>query len=522
MSEIKPPKVFISYAWEKDTKIWVHKFASLLRSHGVDTILDQWHVIPGDLLPEFMEKSVRESDFVLIICTPAYKRKSESEHPSGVVYEKGVITGELFVKRNQRKFIPVLQKGEWEDAAPSWVLGKTYVDLHGDANSENNYRDLLKTLYGKKEPPPLLGSPPDFIKPQKYRKKAIEPVPSSTSFSSKKTYLSQHNRNSKSIFVVISLVLVTIFGLSSLFAPSKNIPEIVITQTKEVTPKPTEIIEIVSSATYTASPLPSKTSQPTLTPTPTPLPTEITDNFGVKMELIPEGEFIIGSNEPNSFPLGTVFLESFYIDKYETTNSEYEFCVNDGVCQVPVRDNLTDCSFVRNPSCRVHDNYIGIVPDTVCWYTECSSSGTMYYGNNLYSEYPVANITFSMAKEYCSWRGAHLPTEQEWEKAARGIDGRKYPWGNTVINCELANYAFCVETTSAVGSYEKGKSIFNVYDMSGNVWEWIENEISDVYIARGGGFPYSGAFQTSYYQKTIPPDTEAYNIGFRCARDATP
>ncbi len=162
MTKSKQPKVFISYAWEEDTKIWVHDFATRLRSDGVDTILDQWHVIPGDSLPEFMEKSVSESDFVLVICTPAYKRKSESEHPSGVVYEKGVITGELFVKRNQRKFIPILQKGKWRDSAPSWGLAKTYIDLSDNPYSENNYIDLLRTIYKKRETAPPLGTPPNF------------------------------------------------------------------------------------------------------------------------------------------------------------------------------------------------------------------------------------------------------------------------------------------------------------------------------------------------------------------------
>ena len=112
MAETKLPKVFISYAWEDDTKAWVRELATRLRFNGVETLLDQWDVVPGDSLPEFMESSVSVSDFVLIVCTPAYKSKSDSSDPSGVGYEKGVITGELFVKRNQRNLSQFCEKGD--------------------------------------------------------------------------------------------------------------------------------------------------------------------------------------------------------------------------------------------------------------------------------------------------------------------------------------------------------------------------------------------------------------------------
>jgi hypothetical protein len=124
----------------------VRELATRLRLDGVGIILDQWDVAPGDSLPEFMESSVSASNFVLVVCTPAYKKKSGSSDPSGVGYEKGVITGELFVKRNQRKFIPVLRKGEWLESAPSWVLGKNYIDLRADPYYEDNYQDLPSHL----------------------------------------------------------------------------------------------------------------------------------------------------------------------------------------------------------------------------------------------------------------------------------------------------------------------------------------------------------------------------------------
>ena len=99
------PSAFISYSWEDEKhKEWVKKFAEQLRKDGVDAILDQWHLDLGDQLPDFMEKSIRDNDFVLIICTPKYKEKSDMR-AGGVGYEGDIITAEVFTNRNHKKFI---------------------------------------------------------------------------------------------------------------------------------------------------------------------------------------------------------------------------------------------------------------------------------------------------------------------------------------------------------------------------------------------------------------------------------
>jgi hypothetical protein len=157
----KVPKVFISYAWESDINKWVADFATRLRNEGVAAVLDQWETNLGDPLPQFMEKAVRESDFVLLICTPRYREKSDSRK-GGVGYEGHIITAEIFTKSNDRKFIPVLRKGDGDSAIPSWAQGKRYIDLSGNPYKEENYRELLITLLGKKPHPPPVGLPPDF------------------------------------------------------------------------------------------------------------------------------------------------------------------------------------------------------------------------------------------------------------------------------------------------------------------------------------------------------------------------
>lgn len=142
------PSAFVSYSWDTaEHRQWVLDLATRLRGDGVETILDQWHLIPGDQLPAFMEKAVRESDHVLIVCTPRYKERSDRRE-GGVGYEGDIITGEVFTTRNERKFIPILRLGEWTDSAPTWLTGKYYIGLRGAPYNENQYRDLVTTLLG--------------------------------------------------------------------------------------------------------------------------------------------------------------------------------------------------------------------------------------------------------------------------------------------------------------------------------------------------------------------------------------
>ncbi|AYL98885.1 toll/interleukin-1 receptor domain-containing protein [Mucilaginibacter celer] len=158
-----PPKCFISYAWDRPAhQGWIKQFASQLRNDGVETILDQWHAVPGTQLPEFMEQAVRDSDFVLIICTPKYKLKSDTR-TGGVGYEGDIITGEIFVKRALDKFIPVLRDGAWLDASPSFLLGKYYIDLVDGSNYQANYENLLRTLFNTREIAPPIGTPPASV-----------------------------------------------------------------------------------------------------------------------------------------------------------------------------------------------------------------------------------------------------------------------------------------------------------------------------------------------------------------------
>lgn len=173
---------FVSYSWDSDEhKAWVAQIATKLRNDGVNVILDQWHLVPGDQLPVFMERAVRESNYVLIICTTKYKERSDNRS-GGVGYEGDIISGEVLTQGNQRKFIPILRQRPWATVAPSWLTGKYYIDLSDNPYSDSQYHDLVTTLLGIRSSPPPIGSPNINGETPQVPVNAIKPHASEPSF----------------------------------------------------------------------------------------------------------------------------------------------------------------------------------------------------------------------------------------------------------------------------------------------------------------------------------------------------
>lgn len=139
-------QVFISYSHEEQAhQDWVLHFAERLRADGFEVITDQSHLQPGDRMPHFMEQAIRDNTYVLMICTPTYKKKSDNRE-GGVGYEEDIITAELLSKGNNRKFIPILRKGNWESSLPTCLGGKYGIDLRGKPYSIDEYHTLVRTL----------------------------------------------------------------------------------------------------------------------------------------------------------------------------------------------------------------------------------------------------------------------------------------------------------------------------------------------------------------------------------------
>lgn len=239
------------------------------------------------------------------------------------------------------------------------------------------------------------------------------------------------------------LGLLAIFGIYWFMNKNATVAE---TPTQAVAAS--EVAAIATETPATEPAIIAATLSPTETPAPveTSAPAEIKDNRNVTMVLIAGGEFTMGSDESGEVeakPAHTVNVDSFYIDKYEVTNEQYDACVYAVECRQPLR--------------------LG------------SATRDIYYQNPVYANYPVIYLDWKMANAYCTWRGARLPTEAEWEKAARGTESLAYPWGNQKADCSYANISGCLGDTTPVDQYEIGQSIYGVFGMSGNVWEWTSS-----------------------------------------------
>ncbi len=255
------------------------------------------------------------------------------------------------------------------------------------------------------------------------------------------------------------------------------------------------------------SPIPSSI----LTRNPSPQSEGIISDLGLApMVLVPTGEFMMGARQDDTMAakdertVHAVHLDAFHIDQYEVTTARYARFLHETKRQTP--------------------KY---------W----SDQIPQRYGNK-----PVIGVDWNDANGYCVWAGRRLPTEAEWEKAARGTDQRLYPWGNEEPSQQRANFDHCCdfniyEVLTDVGSFEGGKSPYDVYDMAGSVWEWVADWYDGDYydkspernptgpssgekrVLRGGAWDSTQAYVRSADRLKLSPTFRHDNIGFRCARD---
>jgi hypothetical protein len=162
-SKGRPPRAFLSYAWESRSHTnWVISLAERLQGKsGVEIILDQWKLIPGRDRLVFMEQGIEESDFVIVVCTPAYAERANSRE-GGVGYESMVITSAVASRFQNHKFIPVLRSGGWHSSVPVYLRSIEGVDLQGDPYSEVEYEKLVRAIHNDWTQPPPLGPKPAF------------------------------------------------------------------------------------------------------------------------------------------------------------------------------------------------------------------------------------------------------------------------------------------------------------------------------------------------------------------------
>ena len=288
------------------------------------------------------------------------------------------------------------------------------------------------------------------------------------------------------------------------------------------------LLSKIAAAGATLVTLPAPTASPATAPSPlpsseyrpVPLEAALGDTWqrpsdGMVMVYVPAGDFEMGSMDgrPDEQPVHTVALDAFWMDRTEVTNAQYAQCVAAGACAPPSDDR--------------------------------SYGRSSYYGDADFANYPVVYVDWFQATAYCMWAGGQLPSEAQWEYAARGPEGYVFPWGNAFDGAHL-NY--CDDScpfdwadragqdgsadTAPVASYPAGASWCGALDMAGNVWEWV----ADWYgkypsgrqvnptgpssgaqrVLRGGGFDYLQAFVRAANRGLDSPSRHYYHTGFRC------
>ncbi len=227
------------------------------------------------------------------------------------------------------------------------------------------------------------------------------------------------------------------------------------------------------------------------------------------MVAVSAGGFMMGCNEQvdaecdaDEYPYREVTLSAFWIDVDEVTQSDFQECLDAAGCTAPG----TTAACMWDPAVR--------------------------------GDHPVVCVTWEQARDYCAWAGKRLPTEAEWEKAARGPDGRLYPWGAAAPTCALANFGDCRGDSQTVGSLSDGASMYGALDMAGNVYEWVGDFYDEAYystaptsdppgpasgthrVMRGGAFGYEGKYLRTSNRGANEPTVQYSPLGFRCAKSA--
>jgi formylglycine-generating enzyme required for sulfatase activity len=302
----------------------------------------------------------------------------------------------------------------------------------------------------------------------------------------------------KKLFAVLLILLLVAAGCGGGGAPSAGTPA---GGGEAAGPTPTPI-PILPTNTPMPSP-PTPTSKPAAAPAAAPTEGAVAGPAKPEVEMVevPAGTFTMGSatGKPEDAPPHEVDLPAYSIDKFEVTNADFALFV-----------------------------------EATGYQTDAEKGGEK--GWRAYAEgkdnHPAVKVSWNDAKAFCEWLGRRLPTEAEWEKAARGADGFAFPWGNDWDPTKVNGKAAGLRGTAAVGSFGAGASPYGAMDMSGNVWEWVAdwfqpypgNTTPDPYygekykVTRGGAWFEDEAQCTTYNRNATSPEAANDDLGFRCAK----
>jgi formylglycine-generating enzyme required for sulfatase activity len=232
-------------------------------------------------------------------------------------------------------------------------------------------------------------------------------------------------------------------------------------------------------------------------------------NDEAELVLIPAGEFTMGHKDSyDTLPVRRMNLPAFFIEKYEVTNKRYKRFIDATGYKVPWSQDPAVAAYAWN------------------WQERMYPQGK--------GDDPVVLVSWEDAKAFCAWAGKSLPTEAQWEKAARGANGKPYPWGDSWEVGKANTAESGVKQTAPVGSFKADASEYGVYDLAGNVSEWVEEwfapypgnpmtsyeERNKYRVLRGGSWDYAHSIASGYHRQYATPQSQMTAIGFRCVKAA--
>jgi|GEM_PF-476356 formylglycine-generating enzyme required for sulfatase activity len=510
------PKFFITHSW-KDIG-FTKRLCDDLRARGLAGFFDAYSVKPGDIISAEITRGLEACDIYVPILSHAALKSPWCEEEIHAAITLGKLPG----RHGRPRIIPLLVE-DCEDEMPIFLRSRLYIVFAG------RYDDALNELLTKG-----FGLAPTVSAPS-----IMPPVPTSPTLPTvPRTWIIA----SGGIVGVLVLCVLAVWIVGQLGAAIASTPTRIAQATATTVP-PTSVPIPTTLPTGTPAPTVQPTSAPTFTPTnvptitpmpPTRIPTSSpTPTLGIgstkisadgaTMMYVPAGKFWMGSSDADKQasddekPQHEVDLDAFWIDKFEVTNALYKKCVDASRCTAPVASQ--------------------------------SYAHSAYYGNPQYDNYPVVNVSWDAAKSYCVWTGKRLPTEAEWEKSARGADGRIYPWGNIWDgtkanfcdkNCRFGWKDSTVDDgypeTAPVEGHPSGASPYRVMDMAGNVWEWVADWYDANYysnapsrnpegpsfgqykVLRGGSWDMDRNNMRGANRNTTSTPLITDNVGFRCVQ----
>jgi eukaryotic-like serine/threonine-protein kinase len=478
-------QVFISYS-RKDL-VFVERLAKDLQAAGLEVWYDLSGLDGGTRWGREIQAAIQKSQIFVVVLSP---NSIDSER-----VEKEF----MYANSLKRKIIPLLYE---PCETPMWFINLHFIDVQGD-NYDRHFWVILKAMGVRPEDrakvvkpavevPSIQAAPASQIAPVQ---PVVQEEQAAVAPGRKIKILPALLIGLVGLIAVLAFAIWGMPALAARVAPSPT-PTATATRTPTLTP------------TLTLTIVPSLTSTNTLIHTAVPGigSTWMRPADGMAMVYVPLGNFSMGTAfYTESSPVHSVNLDEYWIDKTDVTNAMYAKCVSAGSCQPPVHST--------------------------------SALRSSYYDNPQYDNYPVIWVNWQDASSYCKWAGVRLPTEAEWEKAARGTDGRNSPWDPGTWNIG-ANNGNSIGDTTAVDAYPSGASPYGALDMAGNVWQWVNDWFDANYYAkspssnppgpssgnyrvlRGGAWSSSGGHSMSNYRYWHDPAYSDLSIGFRCARQS--